>query len=169
MKLKSSFRKVMKPVLLTAIVILLVGSFSACEELGYPPPQTEPADTAPEPVPETGKTAINTKDTVILAVYQRLLDQAVSSDAKIYLSDFYANCDNWTAASEYFKDGSDTWHVVVDMSEESDWTLRPYWQQASWFVFRNGDVIPSYLFNANALRIEADLQSLSPETAPSSD
>lgn len=169
MKMSGRIRKIFKSVLLTAIVIILVGSISACEELGYPSSQPQQAQPAPEPAPVTGSNIINTKDTAILAVYRHLLDQADGYEAKVYLSDFYTNCDNWTAISEYFKDGSDTWYVVVDMTEVADWTLRPYWQQASWFAFKNGDVIPSYLFNANALRIEADLQALSREMAPPSE
>ena len=80
----------------------------------------------------------------------------------MYLSDFYTSCDNWTAQSDYFRDGTSTWHVSVNMTGVEDWAHRPYWQQASWLVFKNGEVIPSNLYRANALRIEADLLALSP-------
>jgi hypothetical protein len=154
-----------KNILKTVSVILLLAAllimFTSCQDLGFPS-TTTPETPAPEPAKTTG-TVINSKDAAILAVYQRLLDEAEGYDAKVYLSDFYTTCDNWTAQSDYFKDGSGTWHVAVDMTAHDDWTYRPYWQQASWFVFKDGKVIPSNLFQANALRIEADLQALSAE------
>jgi hypothetical protein len=52
------------------------------------------------------------------------------------------------------------------MTEVEAWEWRPYWQQASWFVFPNGEVMPSNRIQANALRIEADLQELSPQPKP---
>ena len=158
-------KNTIKSVLVIALLVVLLGTFTACADMGFPtaaPPEETPE---PEPVKKTG-TVINTKDDALLAVYQRLLGQAGSYDAKIYLADFYANCDNWSVESEYFKDGSGTWYVVVDMTAEENWQLASYWQQASWFVFRDGKVIPSNLFSANALRIEADLQALSPEPEP---
>ena len=106
------------------------------------------------------------KDDAILAVYQHLLSQARTQEAKLYLADFYAACDNWKAESEFFKDGSGTWHIQVDMTETLIWDRQTYWKQASWFVFKDGRVIPSNLFKANALRIEADLQELSPQPGP---
>jgi hypothetical protein len=160
MRLAGWNKKFIKPVLIITLLAALLGTFTACEGMGYPTstPQTE---TEPEAV--TGTTIINTKDAALLAVYQRLLSQAGSYEAKIYLADFYATCDNWTATSEIFKDGSGTWHIQVDMTSHETWQYRPYWQQAGWFVFRDGKVIPSNRFQANALRIEADLQSLSPK------
>jgi hypothetical protein len=157
-------KKSIKIVLFIALLVVLLGTVTACEGLGFTDSNTE---ETPEPEPaETGPTIINTGDAAIMAVYQRLLGQAESYDAKMYLSDFYANCDTWIVQSEYFKDGSGTWYVVVDMTSNEDWELRPYWQQASWFVFKDDEVIPSNLFRANALRIEADLQSLSSESQP---
>jgi hypothetical protein len=157
-------KNLIKTVLVIALLIILLGTFTACADMGFP--AATPEETPePEPAKVTG-TVINTRDAATLAVYQRLLGQAMSYDAKIYLADFYARCDNWSVQSEYFKDGSGTWYVAVDMSESENWQLRTYWQQASWFVFRDGKVIPSNLFNANALRIEADLQALSPEAEP---
>jgi len=50
---------------------------------------------------------------------------------------------------------------MVDMTSGKEWKWKPYWQQASWFVFRDGKVMPSNRIQANALRIEADLQELS--------
>ena len=149
-------------ILAMALLIVMLGTLTACEDMGFPASSSDEATPEPTPV-ETGPTVINTKDAAIMAVYRRLLSKAESYEAKMYLADFYAYCDNWTAQSEYYKDGSGTWYIVVDMSANEDWNLRAYWQQASWFVFRDGEVIPSNLFRANALRIEADLQALSPE------
>lgn len=162
MKITDRNKKPIKIVLIISLLAVLLGTITACEDFGFTDSGTTEEEPEPEPEP-TGPTIINTKDAAILAVYQRLLGQAESYDAKMYLSDFYATCDNWTAQSEYFKDGSGTWYVVVDMTANEDWELRPYWQQASWFVFKDGEVIPSNHFRANALRIEADLQALSPK------
>jgi len=157
-------KKLIKPILIIALLVALLGTFTACEELGFPAPSTPEEKPAPEPVKVTSSTVISTKDAALLAVYQRLLGQAESYEAKIYLANFYATCDNWSTESKFFKDGSDTWYVVVDMTSNETWEQRPpYWQQASWFVFKDGSVIPSNLFSANALRIEADLQALSPK------
>jgi hypothetical protein len=150
--------KLIKPVLIIALLAALLGVFTACEDMGYP---SSTSEEKPETVKETSTTIINTRDAALLAVYQRLLEQAESYEAKIYMADFYAACDNWTATSEIFKDGSGTWQVQVDMTSQETWQYRPYWQQASWFVFKDGEVIPSNSFKANALRIEADLQALS--------
>ena len=169
MKLTNWITGFIKSVLILALLVVLLGVFTACEDMGFPPPSTPKEEPAPEPAKVTGPTVITTKDAAILAVYQRLLSQAESYEAKIYLSDFYANCDNWSAMSEFFKDGSGTWYVVVDMTENVTWELNPYWQQASWFVFKDGKVIPSERFRANALRIEADLQALSPKPKQDSD
>jgi len=153
----------LKIALVIALIVILLGTFTACADMGFPSTTTPEETPEPEPAKVTGPTVIDTKDAAMLAVYQRLLSQAGSYDAKVYLADFYASCDNWSVVSEYFKDGSGTWYVVVDMTADEIWQHRPYWQQASWFVFRDGKVIPSNLFSANALRIEADLQALSPE------
>jgi len=158
MKIAIWNKKFVKPFLVIALLIALLGAFTACEGMGYPS-STPEEKTEPENV--TSPTFISTRDAALLAVYQKLLEQAESYEAKIYLADFYATCDNWTATSEIFKDGSGTWHVQVDMTSHETWQYRPYWQQAGWFVFRDGKVIPSNRFQANALRIEADLQALS--------
>jgi hypothetical protein len=150
-----------KPVLIIALLGALLGTITACQDLGYPPASTPAEQPKTETV--TPPTIISTKDAALLAVYQRLLSQAESHEAKIYLADFYATCDNWSAESEFFKDGSGTWYVQVDMTSNETWEERPYWQQASWFVFKNGQVIPSNRLEANALRIEADLLELSPK------
>jgi hypothetical protein len=166
MKPADRSKNLVKPVLIMALLAALLGTVTACQDLGYPTstPEANPEETQVA----TPVTAIRTKDAAILAVYQRLLSQAESYEAKTYLADFCATCDNWSAESEYFKDGSATWYVVVDMTCQENWTSRPYWQQASWFVFKDGRVIPSNHFQANALRIEADLQALSPEPEPES-
>ena len=154
-------KQFIKLVIILALFIALLGTATACEELGYPSSTTP--EEEPEPVKVTSSTVISTKDAALLAVHQRLLTRAESYEAKIYLADFYANCDNWSAVSEFFKDGSGIWYVVVDMTSNETWELLSYWQQASWFVFKDSTVIPSNRFRANALRIEADLQALSPK------
>ena len=164
MKFSNWKKTYIAPVLVLTLLVALLGTFTACEELGYPSPSTPKEKPAPKEA--TTSTVIMTKDGAFLAVYQRLLSQAESHVAKIYLADFYATCDNWSTESEYFKDGSGTWHVVVDMTESETWEARPYWQQASWFVFKDGRVIPSHHLKANAVRIEADLQALSPKPEP---
>jgi hypothetical protein len=152
-------------VLLVALLVALLGVVVACEDLGFSPSSTTEETTEPASNSESGPVSVNTKDAATLAVYLHLLGLAGSPEAKTYLSDFYTECDNWYAESEYFKDGSDVWHVVVDMTDEPVWDLRSYWQQASWFILNNGEVVPSNLFQANALRIEADLQGLSADTS----
>jgi len=154
-------KKAFKSIFVIAILAALLMAVTSCEEMGFPSatPQETPE---PEPAQTTSSTVINTRDTAKLAVYQHLLDLTGSYDAKMYLSDFYTTCDNWTAQSDYFKDGTGTWHVSVNMTDVENWAFRPYWQQASWLVFKNGEVIPSNLYRANALRIEADLLALSP-------
>jgi hypothetical protein len=163
MKITTQKSKIIKTVLVFIMIATLLVVVLGCEDMGFSPSGTDEDSTETETTTETKNPTVNTKDAAILAVYRHLLEQAGSYDAKIYLSDFYANCDNWEAQSEYFKDGSDTWHIVVDMTDILNWDLNTYWQQASWFVFKDGEVIPSNLFQANALRIEADLQSLSKE------
>lgn len=164
MKIADWKKKTFKIALVISLLVVLLAT-AACQDMGFP--STTQSEETPEPEPaDTSRSVIGTRDAAILAVYQRLLSKAESYEAKIYLSDFYASCDNWTAQSEYYRDGSGTWYVVVDMTAEEDWELHPYWQQASWFVFKDGEVIPSNLFQANALRIEADLQELSPESQP---
>ena len=151
------------------LLAALLGTVVACEDLGLTPSGDTEETEEPEPNTQSGPVTVNTKDTAELAVYRHLLELAGSPDAKTYLSDFYESCDNWYAESEYFKDGSQVWHVVVDMTEETSWNLAPYWRQASWFILKNGEVIPSNLFQANALRIEADLQALVPDSSSPSE
>ncbi len=161
-------KKVLKSIFVIAMLAVILMMVASCEGMGFPSatPQETPA---PEPAKTVSATAVNSKDAAKLAVYERLLDLAGGYDAKIYLSDFYTTCDNWTVESNYFKDGSGTWHVTVDMTEIGEWAFRTYWQQAGWLVFKDGKVIPSNLFRANALRIEADLQALSPEPVTEQD
>ncbi|MFC1964863.1 hypothetical protein ACFLWG_02520 [Chloroflexota bacterium] len=167
MKFFKGETRYIKPVLIIAILAVLLGTVTGCEEFGLAPatsPQEEkPEKAAPSP------TVITTKDRAILAVYGHLLSQAESHDAKIYIAEFYATCDNWSVESEFFKDGSSTWYVIIDMTNSETWEWKPYWQQASWFVFKDGKTIPSYLLEANAIRIEADLQELSPKPEPKAD
>jgi len=154
----------MRVFLLITLFIGLLGTSVACEGLGLSPSDNSGDNAEPESTVESGPVTVNTKDAAVLAVYRHLLGKAENYSAKSYLADFYTSCDNWYAESEYFKDGSDVWNVVVDMTDESSWNLRSYWQQASWFILNDGEVIPSNLFESNALRIEADLQEFSTET-----
>ncbi len=139
--------------MLLAMAITVTG----CQDYGTFP--------TPEPQQEPEKPAstifINSADRAVLAVYEHLLSLAQSYEAKTYLAEFSAISDNWSAQSELFKDGSSIWYVKVDMSGIEGWKEKPYWQQAGWFVYQDGRVIPSNRLQANALRIEADLQELS--------
>jgi len=148
--------KYLKSVLVISLTAMLLLAASGCEDFGqFPAPQEE------KPQEEAPSTFITSEDRAILAVYEHLLSLAKSHQAKTYLAEFSAASDNWSAKSELFKDGTNVWYVVVDMSGASEWQERPYWQQAGWFVYRDGRVIPSNRLQANALRIEADLQELS--------
>ena len=160
MKIFKWNKRILLSVLVITLLAGLVGTVTGCEDFGGFPAATTP--TAEKTKEASSTTFTGTRDGAIMAVHERLLSQAGSYEAKLYLADFYTACDNWSAQSEYFKDGSGTWHVVVDMTTTGEWAFRPYWQQASWLVFKDGKVIPSNLFRANALRIEADLQALSP-------
>ena len=147
----------MKPILimLVAVLALTVVGCENFEQWSPPPPEEKPEVEAP-------LTTITTEDRAILAVYEHLLSQAESYQAKLYLADFYAICDNWKAESELLTDGTCLWYVTVDMAEVTPWQEKPYWQQACWLVRKkDGKVMPSNRFRANALRIEADLQELS--------
>lgn len=151
-------KKYLKIFFILALLVMLALPFSGCEDFG-----TFPTPEAPKEKPETitPSTFINSEDRAILAVYEHLLSLAQSHEAKSYLAEFSATSDNWSAKSELFKDGTTLWYVVVDMSGVEGWQGRPYWQQASWFVYKDGRVIPSNRLQANGLRIEADLQALS--------
>ena len=142
----------------TLLAVLLLAA-AGCEDFTQYPGVT-PTTTAPPETVEPPKTSISTADRATLAVYEHLLSQAASHEAQRYLAGFYAASDNWSATMERFKDGSTIWYVTVDMTAKENWELRPYWQQAGWFVYRDGQVIPSQRLQANALRIEADLKEM---------
>ena len=92
--------------LAVALMIVLLIPLSACEELGYPAATT----TTPTVQPKEEKaptTVIDNKDEALMAVYRNLIEKAESSEAKLYLADFYAASVNWTAVSEIFKDHKD--------------------------------------------------------------
>ena len=148
-----------KFILVITLLVLLAGAVIGCEdyEQWSPPPPPAEEETQEEAPP----TVIKTEDIAIMAVYEHLLDKAESHQAKLYLADFYFACDNWSAESELLKDGTRMWYIVVDMTDVEAWEERPYWQQAGWFILQDGKVIPSNRLQANALRIEADLQELS--------
>ena len=152
-------RRYIKPVLIISLLAVLVLTVPGCEDFGEwapsPPPENKTEVEAPP-------TVITTEDRAILAVYEHLLSQAESYQAKLYLADFYTTCDNWVAELELLKDGTSLWYVTIDMTDVKVWREKPYWRQASWLIHKkDGKVIPSNLFKANALRIEADLQELS--------
>ncbi len=164
MKVLDSKRWYLKPALMIVLLVTLLGIVTGCESFGQFPAATSTQNSSEKTV--ASSTVVDTKDKALLAVYEHLLSEANSPAAKLYLADFYENCNNWKAESEFFKDGSGTWYVLVDMTDSKTWKWKPYWIQASWFVFKDGKVIPSYLLQANALRIEADLQELSPTSEP---
>ncbi|MEE9398745.1 MAG: hypothetical protein V3V23_00580 [Dehalococcoidales bacterium] len=147
-------------VILLAIMSLAAGG---CEDFGTFPPPELPEEKPQEVVPTT---FITSEDRAIQAVYEHLLGQAISHEAKKYLAEFSAASDNWSGQSELFKDGTTIWYIIVDMTHVDEWEERPYWQQAGWFVYRDGRVIPSNRLQANALRVEADLQELSIQAQP---
>ncbi|MBA7676033.1 hypothetical protein ES703_84273 [subsurface metagenome] len=169
MKLSKTTKGDIKLILISiALLAGLIWAGVSCagfDQWAPTPSPEEPTEVEKPPTP----TAITTEDRAILAVYEHLLSQAESYQAKTYLADFYTACDNWTAKSELLKDGTSLWYVTVDMTEVAGWKEKPYWKQASWLVLEDGKVIPSHRFKANALRIEADLQELSlqPEPPPS--
>ncbi|MFC2001687.1 hypothetical protein ACFLUZ_04180 [Chloroflexota bacterium] len=165
MKLSDRNKRYIKPILIVALLAALLGTVTGCEDFSQYPPPSPPAEK-PEPEKAPSPTTISTGDQAILAIYEHLLSKAESHEAKIYLAEFYTVCDNWSAETERFKDGSTILYVLVDMTGSEQWGWKPYWQQASWIVSRDGGVIPSSRLQANALRIEADLQELSLQPEP---
>ncbi len=163
-----SVKRYLSPILIIILLAVLVLTVTGCEDFGYPPPQPPEPEEKTEVV-EAPPKAIRTVDRATLVVYEHLLSQAESYQAKAYLADLYTVSDNWSAKSEIFKDGTSIWYVVVDMTSTEVWEERPYWQQAGWLVFQNGKVMPSNRLKANALRIEADLQELSLQPKPLKD
>lgn len=156
-------RRYLKFVLIATLLVVMVLPATGCEDFGTFPAPEPPGEEPKEVVPPT---FITSDDRAVLAVYEHLLSLAESHEAKTYLAEFSAASDNWNAESELFKDGTTIWYVVVDMSGAAAWEGRPYWQQASWFVYRDGRVVPSNRLQANALRIEADLQALRLQPEP---
>ena len=165
MKLLHLNKRCTKYVLIFAMLVTILWPATGCEDFSQFPPPTPPTET-PAPEKAAPPTAISTADRAILAVYEHLLSQAGSHEAKKYLAEFYTVSDNWSAEKERFKDGSSIWYVLIDMTESEQWEWTPHWQQASWFILQNGDVTPSSRLQANALRIEADLQELSIKPEP---
>lgn len=156
--------KMKHKILLVTSLALSVLVFAGCQDFGQFPTPTLPAESPPKVVPPG--TSIGTEDRAILAVYEHLLTIAQSAEAKEYLAEFYAMSDKWTAEQELFKDGSTLWYVRVDSTEVKDWKGKPHWLEAGWHVSPDGKVIPSNRLKANALLIEADLQSLSAPPRP---
>ncbi|MFH1651770.1 MAG: hypothetical protein ABID87_06715 [Chloroflexota bacterium] len=151
--------------LIPVLAGLVLLSLSACEDFQqFPAPAPAPEAPAPAPKPPE-KAAVNSADQAELAVYEHLLALAGSSAAKLYLADFYAASDNWNVALVRFTDGSTVWNVMVDMTAVSPWDYPEIWRQASWLVYRDGRIVPSREQEGNALRIEAELQELSLQSA----
>jgi hypothetical protein len=150
-----------------ALLAGLVWAGVGCTDFDQWTSPTSPSAEEPAAVETPPTTKVTTQDKAILVVYEHLLSQAKSYQAKDYLADFYTVCDNWSADSELLKDGTSIWNVTVDMTGVAVWTEELYWRQATWFILEDGEVIPSTDFKANALRSEADLQELSlPSTTP---
>jgi hypothetical protein len=162
--LERKMRRYLKLGLIIILLIALALNATGCEDFGTFPPPEPPEEKPEEKVAHP--TFINSEDRAILAVYEHLLSLAESHEAKTYLAEFSAVSDNWSAKSELFKDGTSIWYVKVDMSGIKAWKGEPYWQQAGWFVYQDGRVIPSNRLQANALRIEADQQELSLQPEP---
>jgi len=160
MTLSNFNKRHIKPVVIITLLAVLALAVTGCEDFGFP------AAESPEETPEAEAppaTTITTEDRAILAVHEHLFTLAEGYQAKDYLADFYVTCDEWGASSELFTDGTSVWYVVVTMTSTEVSEERPHWQEACWIVFRDGKVIPSNRSQANALRIEADLQELSPQ------
>ena len=156
--MKTKHKRMLIPALVAVLLLALLVPFTGCEDLGYPAPAA-----TPEATPEAAKmptVTVSSRNEAQLAVYQSLLEMATSPEAKNYLADFYTAADNWTAISEVFRDGSGIWQVQVDMTAVAEWPYHPYWRQAAWYVYKGGQVMPASLYQANALRIEADIQAL---------
>ena len=160
-------KRYLSPILIISLLAMLALTVTGCEDFGFPPPQPSEPEEKPEvEAPPVAPVAVRSGDRAILVVYEHLLSQAESYQAKDYLAEFYATCDNWTAETELFKDGTSAWYVVVDMTGVEAWAESPYWQQAGWLVFQDGKVMPANRLKASALKIEADLQELSLQPKP---
>ncbi len=158
MTLTNLSKRYIRPVLIISLLAVLALTVVGCEDFEQwaPIPSGEKTEETAPP------TAITTEDRAILAVYEHLLSQAESYQAKLYLADFYATSDNWTAEPELLAGGTSIWYVTIDMTDVAGWQGEPYWEQARWIILtEDGKVMPSNYFQANALRIEADLQELS--------
>ncbi len=162
MSLSKSTKCYIKLVLASlALLAGLVGAGIGCTGFDQWTSPTSPPAEEPAEVKKPPPITVTTEDKATLVVYEHLLSQAESYQAKDYLADFYTVCDNWSADSELLKDGTSIWNVTVDMTSVFVWTAKSHWRQATWFILEDGEVIPSNHFKANALRIEADLQELS--------
>jgi len=169
MVFSDTVKRCLSPILIISLLAMLALTVTGCEDFEQWSPTPPPEPEEKTEVVEAPPIAIRTVDRAPLAVYEHLLTQAESYQAKAYLADLYPVSDNGRAESEIFKEGTSVWHVVGDMTSTEAWAERPYWQQASWLVFQDGKVMPSNRLKANALRIEADLQELSLQLKPLKD
>ena len=160
MKLSNFSKRWIKLTVTITLLAVLALTVIGCEDFGLgTTPATDEPTTEEESPPSV---TVNTDDKAILVVYEHLLSQAETYEAKVYLADFYTTSENkWSAESEFLKDGTNIWHVIVDITDTGGWSEKAYWRQASWFIFEDGEIIPSNHYQANALRIEADLKELS--------
>jgi hypothetical protein len=168
--MKISVKGYMTSAIIMLTITLLMSGCTYPDSSPALPPIQPPAD---EQAQTAAKTAISygtvkNEDSAILVIYRYLLDKAESYRAKVYLADFYTKCTGWSAEAELLKDGTSIWHVTVDMTAEKEWQEKPYWQQACWTILKDGTVFPSNRFQANALRIEADLDELNRMTEDTS-
>lgn len=132
--------------------------FASCEDMtGFPTTSPTPA----VPKVEIRRTLVLSEDRALLAVQEYLLSKATSARAKTYLTELYAAGGKWSAKGDLLKDGTRTWNVMLETEGKTGVQVKPYWSQACWTVFDDGKVLPSPKYDANALRIETDLQQLS--------
>lgn len=135
---------------MTAFIVILAG----CQDIQLP--------VSPAPAGATPGTSnlVLSEDRAILAVQEYLLSKAASSRAKTYLTDLYASGAKWTAKGDLLNDGTRVFNVTLTVDNPGP-QAKPYWKRAIWTVFSDRKVLPSPQYEANALRIETDLQGLS--------
>ncbi len=142
-------------VLLTAICLV---AFTACEGVAGVP---APSPSAPASKGVAGGVSVLSEDRALLVVQEYLLSKATSAKAKNYLAELYSSGGKWSAKSELLGDGTRIWNVMMETEDKADSEIKSQWRIACWTVFGDGGVLPSPKFDANALRIETELQELS--------
>jgi len=105
MKFSDSVKRYLSITLIISLLAVLALTVIGCEDFEQwsIPQSPEPEEKAEvEALPMT----IRTDDRAILVVHEYLLNQAESYQAKDYLADFFAACDNWSAGQELLEDGT---------------------------------------------------------------